>query len=92
MKQAGLVVEFDIDDFFKVIFHRRNFEPLSEPLNEPLKSVVQYIEKNKSSTQSDIMEALHLSRATATRYISQLQKKGLIRRLGSKKTGYYEKV
>lgn len=85
MKQAGLIVEFDVDDFFKVVFRRGNFEPLSEPL----KPVVQYIEKNKSSTQGDIMQALHLSRATATRYISKLQKKGLIRRLGSKKTGYY---
>ena len=94
VQERELSVDFEMDDFFRVKFKRVPLneplnEPLNGPLNEPLKRLFEYIKKNEKSTKLAIMSDLDLSRATTTRYLSELNKKKMIKRVGSKKTGYY---
>jgi len=75
---------------------RRRAEPLTEPLTEPrteprtepLKKIIMLIQQEKMNRKK-IMEKLKLSRATVTRYLSELKEKGIIEFKGADKTGHY---
>jgi len=89
MRERGLKVKFETDDYFRVIFGRKKVEPLSEPLSEPLKKIVGYVGGNDKVNRLMIIERLGFSRASVARYLGELKKKGLLKRVGSKKNGYY---
>lgn len=96
IKDRGLKVDFEINDFFKVIFYRseticeeEGIEPLSEPLSEPLIKILELIKSEKEVNRKLIITKMELPRATATRHLSKLKKLGLIKFIGSDKTGYY---
>ena len=94
MNEAELEIKYEVDDFFKVIIYRKSEllnEPLNESLNEPLKRLYHFIISVSKVNRVKIMVELGLSRASAARYLSELQKKGLIEYVGSKKTGYYRR-
>jgi len=93
LKEAGLPPpKFEFTSFFTITFKRRGLpdEPLTEPLTEPLKKIVMLIKNMGKINRKNIMEELNLSRATATRQLSELKKKGLIYYVGSKKSGHYQ--
>ena len=96
LKKAGLPQpKFEMDEFFIVTFKRKKplieplSEPLIEPLSEPLKEIFYFIKINKKVNRKKIIDNLGISRATATRYLSELRKNGLIKYVGSRKKGYY---
>jgi ATP-dependent DNA helicase RecG len=67
-------------------------EPLneeSEPLNEYEISLISYLEEKPGANRTDIENTLDISLATLKRAINSLQKKNLIERIGSRKTGGY---
>lgn len=73
-------------------------DTLNDPINDAElgrlskgeKAVLDAIAQDRLATASQIVERTHLGEATVKRAFSNLQKKGLLRRIGSKKTGYWE--
>jgi predicted HTH transcriptional regulator len=66
---------------------------LSERKSKKLERVMKAFEKTGKLTNDEVEKLLHVSDATATRYLDQLEKEGRIRQVG--KTGkytYYEKI
>ena len=93
VRERGLVVQFEVDDFFKVIFLRKKSvaesEPLNGPLNGPLKQLVDYIGGTQGVNRLQLMEVFGFPRTTMARYLLYLLKEGFIEYVGSKKKGYY---
>ena len=52
--------------------------------------ILNVIRRNKYSTRETISEELGISTATVGRELQKLQKIGLIKRIGSNKTGHWE--
>ncbi|MEG0518285.1 MAG: winged helix-turn-helix transcriptional regulator [Bacteroidales bacterium] len=50
------------------------------------------IKENPKITLDELAEAIGKSRRTVARQIKQLQEDGVIRRVGSDKTGYWEVI
>lgn len=67
-------------------------EPINEPINDKEKQVLDYLRENPQSTKEQIAAAVSLSRSSVTRHIQALTTKGILRRVGSNKTGYWEVV
>ena len=59
-------------------------------LNEPAKNVYLIICSNKQVTSKEIAEQLGISDRTVRSYITKLKTKGLIKRVGGNKFGYWE--
>lgn len=73
--------------FFKVVFYRRKAnEPISEPINVVL---MQMIRDEPGIAKPQLVVKVGKSRATVTRALAALRKKGNIEYHGSKKTGGY---
>ncbi len=66
--------------------------PLNVPLNERQNNLIQDINKNKSITQTELAKKCKVNRETIKRDLQYLQEKNIIKRVGSKKTGYWEVV
>lgn len=64
-------------------------EPLNEPLNVYEISLISYLKERPGANRNDIENTLDISLATLKRTINTLQKKNLIERIGSRKTGGY---
>ena len=84
--------EFDISaDDVTIVFPANNVAvEQNEPLNEPLKSILEVIRKNPYFSKEVIATETGKSRATITRALSKLQNDGIIKRVGSDKTGHWE--
>lgn len=65
-------------------------EPLNETLNEPLKLILDLMTNNPNITKDELIDKTNTSRATVSRNIKKLKDKGLLGRVGSDKTGYWE--
>ena len=74
----------------------QNSEPINEPINKPIKKVIpvareqqiiDLLRSNKSFTKSQMAEILGCSESTVKRTIQTMSEKGLLRRIGSNKTG-----
>ena len=78
---------------FFVVDGELNNGPINEPLNEPLNvyeiSLISYLKERPGANRNDIENTLDISLATLKRTINTLQKKNLIERIGSRKTGGY---
>lgn len=90
------VYEFS-DNFIRVNFKfndskciSNNIERSSIKLNETSKSILILIGNNNYITQEQMMEKLGLSRTTITKNINSLKENGILKRIGSNKTGYWE--
>jgi predicted HTH transcriptional regulator len=59
-------------------------------LTDSQKKILEKILSNPIITQIEIAEQLNLHRVSVTRSITKLQKLGVLKRVGSNKTGYWE--
>ena len=59
-------------------------------LNKNQKEIFNEINKNNKITQEELAKLLNTSKRTIERNISSMQEKGIIKREGSKKTGYWK--
>ena len=68
----------------------------NEPVNEPVKltkatqRVLECLKRKPDITINEIVEEVGVARETVKRALKTLRKKGIIQRIGSDKTGYYE--
>lgn len=62
----------------------------NEPINEPIKMILDIISEEPHLSKEYIADKIGKSRATVTRALAKLQNEGIIRRVGSNKTGHWE--
>ena len=95
MKNYGLNVRFDINDFFRVVFYRGGFENAGinaginagTNLTELQVKIIGEIKKNFFVTVREIGEILNKDIRTIERNLTKLKEKELIGRIGPKKGG-----
>lgn len=84
---------------FRVIIHRKrehvfNYDTLSETLNETIKdidaSIVNLLKEHPEMSYDELAERLEKGRSTIYRSIIKLQNEKKLKRMGSKKTGYWK--
>lgn len=63
---------------------------LNVPLNERQKKIINDIQKNKYKTQIEFSKKYNVNEKTIKRDLQLLQEKNIIKRIGSRKTGYWE--
>ena len=82
------------DDFgFTFIFQRKADlynDKINDKINSLDKKIIELIRINKYITIVELTEKTGKSQPTIYRHIVQLSKLGLINRIGSRKTGYWE--
>ena len=89
MEKAGLPDPYyKTDGFFRISFKRENVS-VNEPVNEPLKLVLSVLKEHPDFSKERIADEIQKSRATVTRALAELTKNGVIRRVGSDKTGHW---
>ena len=54
--------------------------------------IIAHLQKNKKLTADEISKMLMVSERTIQRYINSLQRKGLIKRIGPARGGYWEVI
>lgn len=67
-------------------------QPYIQELHPKALAIFQYISKSPGCKITDITESISLPKSTATRYLKDLQQKGLIRYEGNKRVGGYKAV
>ncbi len=77
--------------------YKKNFDPIKfnrDPLNDPLNKIqVQLLSALKTKPKADyatLAKILDVSPATVKRNFQKLKNIGALKRIGSKKTGYWE--
>lgn len=70
----------------------KEYKKVTEKVTEKEKLVVDLIAKNKDVTIQEIVEKMKTSRKSVNAYIKQLKAKGIIRRIGPDKGGYWEVI
>lgn len=71
------------------IFKKLNV-PLNVPLNERQEEIIHIINDNSKITQIELSETFSVNRETIKRDLNKLQEANIIKRTGSRKTGYWE--
>jgi predicted HTH transcriptional regulator len=64
--------------------------PVNVPVKNTANQILEIIEGDSNITYEEIANKLSLTRKTVQRHIQNLKNNGLIRRIGSDKTGYWE--
>ena len=65
-------------------------EALNRALNENEEKVLKLIQKNPQITQNEIKEQLQIARSHVQKIMKSLVERGMLERIGSKKTGYWK--
>lgn len=65
-------------------------ETINETLNEIEQKIITQITKNNKTTVEDMALIIGVAKSTIKRYIGLMQKKGILTRIGAKKTGYWQ--
>ena len=97
MKNYGLKVDFDItENWFSVVFERkvgkRLAERLVEGLAESQKKILELVAENPKISKEEMSNKVGISTTAIDKNIKALKEKGLLRRVGSPKTGHWEVV
>ncbi|GHV00146.1 ATP-dependent DNA helicase [Clostridia bacterium] len=64
--------------------------PVNEPLNKTENTIIQLIRQDKGLSKADMADRIGVSLATVKRAVKTLCEKGVIQRVGSDKSGYWE--
>lgn len=91
---SGVFIEYTLAALYASVLEQINAsdEPINETINEKEKQVLDYLRDNPQSTKEQIATAVGQSRSSVTRHIQALTAKGMLRRVGSNKAGYWEVV
>ena len=95
---SGGVPEFKENDIFTTIIPLN--APVNAPVNEPVnalvklnntqKLIIKLMRENNQITQIELSKELKVNESTIKRNISKLRNKGMLRRIGADKNGYWE--
>ena len=72
------------------LFTLKKTTPKTTPKTTLSGRIINYLRDNSSATKQEIADNLGISINTVKEYISKLKKEGIIERIGSSKTGYWE--
>jgi len=90
---CGFFIEFMLNEILSTL-QKRQGEPLIKDVhdtaNDTVNGIVKSIKANPKITLDDLAQRLNKSRRTITRYIKKLQDEGVISRIGSDKSGYWQ--
>ncbi len=83
VREQGLKVTFEVDDFFRIVFYRpRKIAPVEK--------IRMLLKDNSRITEAELAKKTGLSRRGVEWNIEQLKKAGKIKRIGGAKGGYWE--
>ena len=85
-------VEFYYNNFFTVTFTRTKKvgEKVGESLSKNQRLIVKTIVENPNVSAKDLSDIIGISQRKIEENISKLKKKGLLKRIGSPRGGYWE--
>lgn len=95
----GLMLSKEPDTSFKevgrqfiVVFKRKNVvsEKVTEKVTENQQKILSLIEKNKNITVVELAHLIRISRKSVLENIAKLKRKGVLKRIGPDKGGYWE--
>ena len=97
-KERGLKVKFETEDFFRVIFYRSSIEKKGERVGERVgekltknqEKILELINKNSSVSATELSSLIGISSRKIEENISKLKQKGLLKRIGPAKGGYWK--
>ncbi len=75
----------------RIIIDKIN-DKINDKISHLDKAIISEIRKNKYITIPELATKIAKSEPTIYRHIEQLMKKGLLRRMGSRKAGYWELI
>jgi len=84
IKERGLKVKFETDDFFRVTFYRSSIEGKSSG------KILDVIKENQKISIPEIAERLSLTTCAIEKSISKLKQARLLKRIGPAKCGYWK--
>ena len=91
---SGGVPEFKENDIFTTIIplNATVNEPVNAPvkLNNTQKLIIKLMKENNQITQIELSRKLKVNESTIKRNISKLRDRGMLRRIGSDKSGYWK--
>ncbi|MDR2748331.1 MAG: Fic family protein [Bifidobacteriaceae bacterium] len=106
LNDSGFFVEFMLQTILETIKDKKmkgEIVPKNKPSNKPSNKsaddginnsvsnlILEAMQKDKSITANELVEKTNASIRTIERAISKLQKEGKLKRVGSRKTGYWE--
>ena len=92
--QNNIDYEYNNDEFGFTFTFNRNPEFLNDKINDKIneldKMILQEIRKNKYITIPELSKKIGKSEPTIYRHLEQLMSKGLVKRMESRKAGYWE--
>lgn len=65
-------------------------EKIRSRKQQKLAKIMEFVAKHKKITNDKVQKLLRVSDATATRYLSELEKQGKIKQVGTKKGSFYQ--
>ncbi|MBA3064494.1 winged helix-turn-helix transcriptional regulator, partial [Candidatus Woesearchaeota archaeon] len=86
-KERGLRVRFEADDFFRIVFYR----PKSI-IPETIQKILETIKENPTVTRKELASIIGVSENGIKFHITNLKKKGLLKRVGPDKGGYWKVI
>ena len=89
LKKKNLYPEKQEDEGLKVQSLSEN-APINAPLSDLQVRILDMVRANPEETYDDMQEKLGKNRTTIMRNIQQLKEIGILKRIGSKKTGAWE--
>ena len=92
-RKAGVDVDFrNLKSGFLVVFHRgtRFDEKLGEKLGENERKILMLLSENPEMPITQLAEKIGISTTAVEKNIDKLKKKGLLRRIGSPRGGYWK--
>lgn len=95
MEEYGISVVFEVSEhWFSVIFQRKieTSKKGGQILSERQKEILAIIGKKPTITREELCEALKINSSAVQKHMVILKKKGLIKRVGPDKGGYWEVV
>ncbi len=77
-------------DASEISYHRRPNDKINDKINDLERQIVKLIIENKYITIAELSKEIEKSEPTVHGHLDNLMKSGLIKRVGSRKTGYWE--
>lgn len=92
VKERGLKVNFETNDFFRIIF-KRPLTPQVTPqaeVTELEKKIIAEIENNSRISRMELSKKLGIGEDTIKEYIRKLREKNILSGVGETSAGYWE--
>ena len=94
IKERGLKVNFETDDFFRVVFYRPKMPEtnVGKTVGKTVGKILDMMRENPKITREELAEKTSLSIRGVEWNIKKLKQKGLIKRVGAAKGGYWKVI